>query len=121
MRKILIVDDDKKIANLLKIYLENKYCEVNVAFDGCSAIKKIRQDNFDLVITDLLMPDKEGLELILEIKDHDPSIKIIAFSGGGIIDADECLNFADKFGADYVFSKPLPLNKLTDTVYKLIA
>ncbi|MDY0361267.1 MAG: response regulator [Desulforegulaceae bacterium] len=105
-QKILIIEDDSDLRQVLKIMLEQENYIVSQAENGLSGLKKFKNDSFDLVITDIIMPEKEGLETIFELKKINPSVKIIAISGGGRIAAEEYLLMAKNFGVSTVLSKP---------------
>lgn len=107
MAKILLVDDDLQFQQMLKQYLERNGFEVMTAANGKEAVELFKQDTFDLIITDIIMPEKEGIETIIEMKKEKPEIKIIAISGGGRIDADDYLIYAKRFGACHTFTKPI--------------
>jgi len=83
-------------------------------------MKKSQPHGLDILITDVLMPNKEGLELIQETKLSYPHIHIIAISGGGAVGLQDCLMFADGFGADRVFAKPLRPQHLVEAVNELL-
>lgn len=121
MALVLIVDDDPQMLRLLTDVVEMEKHDVLLAQDGAQAIDYFSHQVPDLVITDILMPKKEGLELISELKEKFPDIKIIAYSGGGSSDPQSYLEFASGMGADKVFSKPMPLNDLRHEIKALLA
>lgn len=123
MATILIVDDDLNIRYLFRCLLQQVGHNIIEAEDGNQAIDLINnhRNEVDLLITDVLMPNKEGLELIKEVKKKYPKLKIIALSGGGIIGVNDCLAFADVFGADKVFPKPISRTELLSAVTELVA
>ncbi|MBF0474756.1 MAG: response regulator [Deltaproteobacteria bacterium] len=93
MAKILVVDDDASFRHMLCLSLGKDGHSVVEASDGNMAVKLVGNESVDLVITDIIMPDKEGIELILELKKTNPEIKIIAISGGGVTAGQEvCQN-----------------------------
>jgi len=94
--------------------------EVVTAENGKEGLYIYKQEQPDLVITDLIMPDKEGLETIRELKQMNPSAKIIAISGGGISSPTAYLDLAQKMGAAATFEKPLDNEALLSMVKKLI-
>ena len=85
MSKILVIDDDKNIRSLLRDFLERDGYEVMEAENGKVGLKLFRENGADLVITDLIMPEKEGIETIRELRRDFSDVKIIAISGGGAI------------------------------------
>lgn len=108
MARILIIDDDRTIRAYLRAILEGEDGhQVYEAQDGNEGIRLYRDSPFDLVITDILMPVKDGVELILEITEGFSGVRIIAMSGGGRgLDADFNLSMAKDFGAVRVLAKP---------------
>ncbi|HXQ81731.1 MAG TPA: response regulator [Opitutaceae bacterium] len=103
---ILIVDDEPGIRELLGMILEAAGHSVVSAEDGVEAPKIMASRNIEIVITDLLMPERDGLEFISEIRSKYPKVKIIAMSGGGHIARDSYLRIARNFGAHYLLEKP---------------
>ena len=121
MAKILIIDDDNQFRVMLRIMLENAgYKDIEEAENGHTGMKLIRNGNFDLVITDIIMPDKEGIETIMEIRKDFPAIKIIAMSGGGKISADSYLVMAGHLGAGRTLTKPFQYSELVEAVRELL-
>ena len=117
MARILIIDDDNQFRVMLKIMLENAgYKDIEEAENGQAGMKLIRKSHFDLVITDIIMPDKEGIETIMELKKDFPAIKVIAMSGGGKISADSYLVMAGHLGAGRTLSKPFQYSELVNAV-----
>jgi YesN/AraC family two-component response regulator len=84
MANILIIDDDQQILNMLSQILKRAGYGVVEALDGKQGLKLYRENPTDLIITDIIMPEKEGLETIMELQRDFPDVKIIAISGGGI-------------------------------------
>ena len=103
---ILVVDDEPGIRELLCMMLEAAGHKVVVAEDGLQAPKILATNPVEVVITDLLMPERDGLEFITEVRKKYPSIKIIAMSGGGHIARDSYLRIAKNFGAHVLLEKP---------------
>ena len=120
MPRILVIDDESSIRRLLRIMLERNGYEVDEASNGDAGIKKIRTDPPDLIITDLIMPDKEGIETIMELRRDFPGLKIIAMSGGGVIGAREYLKMAKSVGAHRIFEKPFEMGELLEAVKDLL-
>ena len=120
MAHILIVDDDPHARLLFRCVLSKDGHEITEACDGEKGYRLFCEQQPDLVITDVLMPNKEGLELIQEIKDKQAEIKVIALSGGGMIDKEDCLIYANAFGADLVFPKPIRPTVLAQAVNCLL-
>jgi DNA-binding response OmpR family regulator len=120
MIRILAIDDDIKIREMLKQYLERAGYEVLVAPDGKEALKLHQAKPVNLIITDIVMPEKEGLETIMDFQRQSPGMKIIAISGGGKIEANEYLNLAKMLGAQKTLSKPFELRDLLAAVRELL-
>ena len=106
MQKILVIDDDSLVRDTLVRILERKGYQVLVASDGLRGLRMFRSEQPDLVITDIIMPEKEGLETIREIRGECPDAKIIAISGGARIGSMDFLDFAGKLGASEIIPKP---------------
>lgn len=120
MSLILLVDDDPQMLRLLSDVIELDGHEALMAEDGEVAMGYFEHQAPDLVITDILMPNKEGLEFIAEVRELHPQVKIIAYSGGGSSDPESYLEFASGMGADRVFSKPMPLANLRQEIKQLL-
>jgi len=120
MAGILIVEDDKDLREMLKISLLMRKYTVLEASDGKEALLKFRPGVTDMVITDLIMPDEDGLKVIMKIKEIKPSIKIIAISGGGKAGPGNYLNLAKALGADEIFPKPFSINEMIKKIDELL-
>jgi DNA-binding response OmpR family regulator len=120
MKHILVVDDDEGIRNLLKAILEREGYEVSAAADGKAAIRQFRRNPSDLVITDIIMPEQEGLKTISDLRRAHPEVRIIAISGGGQYGLGEYLDVATALGADQTFAKPFDRLELVKAVRKLL-
>jgi DNA-binding NtrC family response regulator len=114
--KILIVDDDDRIRDLFRIWLERAGHEVYEAENGQKAVSVQQKTPVDLLICDLIMPVQEGIETISQFKNNFPEIGIIAISGGGKIGADSYLAVAEQLGAWRVFTKPVDMALLLETI-----
>jgi CheY-like chemotaxis protein len=119
-KQILVVDDDPMVNSLIRRLLEKRGYRVASAFNGKEALNIYSTGVFDLVITDIIMPEMEGLETIKELRHTDPSVKIIAVSGGGIGSADDYLHAANLLGALRTFSKPFHVEEMQRAVDELI-
>lgn len=122
MKKILLIDDDNDFRNSLQDCLELEGYQIDTADDGQQGLKKFKQNPADLVITDIIMPQSNGIELICELRKKYPkaTVKIIAMSGGGRIVGKEYLEFAGMLGADHIFEKPLALEQLLPCIKQLL-
>ena len=120
MPGILIVDDEKDLREMLKISLLRRKYTVYEAENGKDAINHFKPSITDLVITDLIMPDEDGLKVIIKLRELKPSVKIIAISGGGKAGPGSYLNLAKALGADAIFSKPFSINELIAKIEELL-
>jgi YesN/AraC family two-component response regulator len=121
MAKILVIDDEPSILLMLKKMLEKAGHAVDMALNGREGMELVEKNKPDLVITDIIMPEKEGLETIMALKKNYPKIKIIAISGGGRIGPEGYLPSAKHLGADMVFQKPLVQKEFMDAVALLLS
>jgi DNA-binding response OmpR family regulator len=119
MPHILLIDDDEFFRGMVSTVLKEAGHKITEAGDGREGLRCHATGSFDLVITDLIMPGKEGIETILELRRRQAEIKIIAISGGGRESAEGYLEIALNVGADHVLAKPFRteelLSKIADT------
>ncbi len=120
MAHILIVDDEKPVRDVLSQLLERQGHEVMTAVNGAEAVGLFNENAFDLVVTDLLMPEKDGLEMIIELTENRPDLKIIAISGGGATGKLDFLPAAKHLGAAKILKKPFAMKELADAVEELL-
>lgn len=120
MKTILIIEDDHHILLMIKRMLEPLGYEIKLASDGMEGMEMFRDFKVDLVITDIIMPEKEGLEIIREMRRERPKLKIIAMSGGGKISADNYLETAKIFGAEIILEKPFTRKQMVSAVQDLL-
>ncbi|NLZ16794.1 MAG: response regulator [Desulfobulbaceae bacterium] len=118
--KVLVIDDDAQIRLMLREVLGWAGYEVLEAENGRKGQLAQRQHRADLVITDLIMPEQEGLETIAALKKEFPDLKIIAVSGGGRVSPEMYLPTAQELGADVVFRKPFNIQRLSAAVKELL-
>lgn len=121
MPGILIVEDEKELREMLKISLIRHNFTVFEAVNGRDAITHFKPSSTDLVVTDLIMPEEDGLKVIMKLKEVKPSIKIVAISGGGKAGPGSYLNLAKALGADAIYSKPFSINDLIVKIEELLA
>jgi CheY-like chemotaxis protein len=121
MIRILLVDDDELFRPMLHAMLERSGFAVDAVKSGNEALARYRESPSDLVITDLIMPDKEGLETIRELRQEAPAVKIIAMSGGGRTSTNTYLQLAGRLGAAKVLSKPFSHQELLDAITTVLA
>jgi CheY-like chemotaxis protein len=116
MKSILLIDDDDLSRGAVHKLLERAGYQVHSTGDGHGAIEHYRDKPADLVITDLIMPDIDGLEVIQQLRRINPAVRVLAISGGGRVEAEEYLSVARKFGAVEVLSKPFTGQELKKSV-----
>jgi len=119
MALILIVEDDPQIRLLLQETLQLEGFETATAENGAQALQLYQQRRPDAIVTDILMPEKEGLSFITDLRKSDPNICIIAISGGAQKLAPGCnLELASMFGANHTFEKPLDMEAMLQVLHK---
>jgi len=118
MATVLVIDDEEPIRRLLRLILTQAGHQVMEAADGNEGIKRLHEHSADVVVTDLVMPNKEGLETIIELKRCFPAVGIIAISGGGHNQPCTYLDLARKFGASHTLEKPLDRQAFLDAVHQ---
>ncbi len=106
MTRILVVDDEELVRETLCNMLEDAGYETIEAGNGVEALHVFDEHEVDLVVTDIFMPEKEGLETIAELRQKRPEVKIVAISGGGGDGNMDYLEYATRFGASSVLTKP---------------
>lgn len=121
MPRILIIDDDISFRSVLKASLEEMGHCVSEAKDGEEGVSLYRRETFDLVMTDLIMPVKEGIETIMDLRRINPAVKIIAMSGGGRVTSVDYLQIAKQVGAKQVLAKPFLYEELQAAVNEVLA
>ena len=120
MPSILVVEDDAALRRLFEQMLLRDGHEVTIAADGAQALKLIEAMSFDVVVTDLIMPEMEGLSLLRELRHLKSPPKIIAMSGGGRGSATDYLEIAAMLGAAATLSKPFTHQQLTEAVERVM-
>jgi CheY-like chemotaxis protein len=121
MAVILIVDDDPTVRLIAGELLRGDDHAIVEAADGDEALKIVSVLAVDLVVLDMLMPNKDGLETIVELRKHKPDIRILAISSGGQMGRDLLLRTAMVFGADESLQKPLRLDTFSQVVTRLLS
>ncbi len=117
MARVLIVDDEAPIRRVLRVKLEQSAFEVEEAGDGAQAIEQLDRTTFDLVVADIVMPNRDGLEVIMHLRKKAPGAKVIAISAPG---NQLYLDVARSLGADHVFTKPFELAELARVARELV-
>jgi two-component system, chemotaxis family, chemotaxis protein CheY len=114
---VLVVDDEADLANAVRRVLTRAGYEVSCAASGKQAIILLRQQSFAVVVTDMLMPDVDGAEVIAAVRRLQPSARIVAISGGGMyMGPDDILSLAKKLGADAPLPKPFTPAQLLEAI-----
>jgi len=121
MARILVIDDERGVRLTIQVILEREGYEVICAADGDQGLRAFASTSPQLVITDIIMPDKEGLETIMEIRARDAATPIIAMSGGGRVGNADFLQMAARLGADEVLPKPFEREDLIGAVRRLLS
>ncbi len=120
MKSVLIIEDDEFVQSMLKQTFERAGYEVATASNGRIGLQLYHCKPFDVVITDLIMPEMEGIETISSLRKGNPDVKVIAISGGGRNNPEDYLELAQKLGAQKTFTKPVDRQKLLAAVKKLV-
>jgi DNA-binding response OmpR family regulator len=121
MARVLVIDDDRVFTTLVAEALAAAGHRVDVAADGRQGIVAVRTTRFDAVVTDIIMPDQEGIETIRLIRRSDPELPILAMSGGGLRLSIDLLQMARAIGADDTISKPFLPSELVRRVEALLS
>lgn len=116
---VLLVEDDTLVRHALKIVIEIEDIDVIDVRDGEQAMTILGDRDIDVVVTDIFMPEMEGMELIRRMQDEHPDIPVIAISGGGSVDNVDYLDAAVGLGAKAVFSKPFDEKDLIAKIVEL--
>lgn len=115
----MLVDDQDDVREMIKASLVRFKFTVIEASNGKEAMSRFKPGMVDLVITDILMPEEDGLEVIMKLRDIKPDIKIIAISGGGKAGPENYLSVARLLGADHVMAKPFSVRELINKVREM--
>ena len=120
MKRVLIIEDEEMVRSVLRSILEEAGYEVEELPNGINASSAQEKNPFDIVILDILMPEKDGFEIIQEFKVKWPSLPLIAISGGGVYSPHDCLRLAKSFGANRNFIKPIERDELLYAIKELL-
>ena len=120
MKKILVIDDDSSMLKVLSILLAGQGYDVVTTMESQEGMEKLETEEFDLLIADIIMPEKTGTEIIQETHINYPELPIIAISGGGFWEAENYLKTADAAGACKTFKKPFEPEELIETVNEIL-
>ena len=121
MPRILVIDDDAMVRNAVSTILRHNGFEVDLATNGVQGLTAFRENRPDVIITDIIMPEKEGVETIIDILREQPQAKIIAISGGGRGGNSDFLRMAKSFGAAAILPKPFGPKDLLGCVMTCLA
>jgi CheY-like chemotaxis protein len=121
MAAIFLVDDDAVFRRAAALVLQQDGHKVHEAANGLEALQQLAEIEVDLVMTDLIMPEKEGIETIQDLRRLHPAVKIIAMSGGGSINTNLYLQIAGHLGADLVLLKPFTKDELLQAIQSVLA
>jgi DNA-binding response OmpR family regulator len=121
MAKILVIDDEPYIRAVIRLTLSQLGHAVVEAGNGAEGLNILRKSKFDLVITDIVMPEKEGLEVLMELQRAKDPVGVIAISGGGRGSAMDYLHTATLLGAKQVLTKPFNTEVLLAAVNEVLA
>lgn len=119
---ILVADDDDSIRDLIRHCLTRAGHRVVAAASGDQALKLFKTQPFDLLVTDVLMPDGDGLNVIMGVRKVNSAVRILVISGGGkYFQAENCVKIAEGLGADYALFKPFVPQTLLAAVERAMA
>lgn len=122
MARIIVIDDEADLRALLRHILEAHGHEVDEAENGAQALSVLRQRLYDLVITDVLMPEQDGVAVMKQVPELQPQAKVLAISGGGpTVPADWSLKMMKLFGVNAALHKPFDESVLMNAVDELLA
>lgn len=120
MSHILVVDDEPQVRAMLGMFLRRNGFEVTEAEDGEQALRIAASSSIDLIVLDLIMPGKEGLETLMALRREEKSPKVIVVSGGAKTVDTDFLPVAKKLGADATLKKPFRNEDLLEAIQKLL-
>ncbi len=120
MKKILVVDDQPSVRELLAEFLEGEKYSVKVALDGYDALRKIEKSSFDVVITDIRMPGMNGIEFVSELRERNIKTKIITMSGESSCSPELRIEEINNLDSDIFLEKPFDLQNLLKTIEHLL-
>ncbi|HRS47572.1 MAG TPA: response regulator [Tenuifilaceae bacterium] len=119
-KSILIIDDDHELLCSLRDLLVSEGYTVDTASNGREGMEKQMAKPFDLIITDIVMPEEDGLEVIMEVRSANPDTKVIAISGGGYFPSRDYLLMAKELGANLVLCKPFDSISFLSSVKRIL-
>jgi DNA-binding response OmpR family regulator len=117
---VLIIEDDPIMLRNLAQWFQQAGCKVMVAHDGIEGLEQFNKLRPNAVVTDIIMPNREGVETLMAIKVQAPEVKILAISGGGRLGSTDLLAMARTLGADAVLAKPFRSTDVVDAVTRML-
>ncbi len=120
MARILIIEDDNEVREYLESVLSRAGYQVISAGNGKEGVALFRKDPADLVITDIIMPEKDGIETIMDLRRANSNLKVIAISGGGRAEPENYLHSARLLGANRTMKKPFTNQEMIDAIRELL-
>jgi len=120
MRSILLIDDDLELLRQMATVFRAAGYVVGAAPDGHAGLARFIAEPSDVVVTDIIMPNREGIETIVALKKANPAVKVVAISGGYKVGPQAFLDLARAVGADGAIAKPFRLAELLDLVARLL-
>ena len=120
MSRILIIEDDNEVRDYLESVLSRAGYDVVAATNGKDGVELYHAEPADLVITDIIMPEKDGIETIMDLRRNNTSLKVIAISGGGRAEPENYLHSARLLGADKTMRKPFTNEEMLEAVEQLL-
>jgi CheY-like chemotaxis protein len=117
---ILLVDDEANVRDSLAAYLRRLGHEVRLATNGVEAIDALRTAPADVVVTDVNMPDMDGIEVVVALREAATRVPLIVMSGGGLFGKELLLDSAGALGADVTLEKPIDLERLRTAIETLV-
>jgi CheY-like chemotaxis protein len=121
MAHILLVDDEESVRNSLATFMRSLGHEVRLAANGLEAIEALRAQPADVIVTDVNMPDMDGIEIVVALREAADRVGLIVISGGGLFGTDMLLDSAGALGADVTLEKPIDLDVLRTAIETLVA
>ena len=118
--QVLVIDDDVAVRQTIALLLEDVGIEVVQAADGKEGLRAFQRSRPDLIVTDIIMPEKEGIQTIIDIRKSDRHLPIIAISGGGRVGNTDFLEIASRLGATTTLPKPFDPEVLVSLVHRLV-
>ncbi len=121
MARILLIEDEQQVRELLREILEQNGHEIIACKNGADGIRQYKESSFDLVIMDVLLPDKDGFETLNELKQHHNQVNVLAISGECAPSTVNVLHIAQRLGARQTLAKPFNLTDFLAVVDQLLA